>query len=147
MATPHLDTLNGLLRGELAATETYQQALRKVDSEHGALQLAQIRDEHSEAVSLLRKQIREFGGDPETSSGSWGTFAKAIESTAQLFGNGPALTALKQGEETGLSTYESAVQSHELPALTQSLINGVLLPQTRAHIATLERLQSLQHAS
>ncbi|WP_425614903.1 DUF2383 domain-containing protein [Anatilimnocola sp. NA78] len=146
MSAPHLDTLNSLLRGELAAIETYQQALQKLDSEHGALQLAQIRDEHSEAVSLLRKQIREFGGDPETSSGTWGTFAKAVESTAQLFGTSAALTALKQGEEHGRSDYEKAVHGQQLPASMQSLINGILLPQTRAHISTLERLQAVQHA-
>lgn len=146
MSAPHLQALNRLLRGELAAIETYQQALLKLDSEHGALQLAQIRDEHSDAVSLLRKQIREFGGDPETSSGTWGTFAKAVESTAQLFGTTAALAALKQGEEHGLSNYEQAVSTHELPNSSQSLINGILLPQTRAHITTLERLQAVQHA-
>jgi hypothetical protein len=146
MAMPHLETLNGLLRGELAATETYQLALARLDSEHGALQLAQIRDEHAEAVSLLRKQIREFGGDPETSSGTWGAFAKLVEGTAQIFGNSAALVALKQGEESGLSNYERAVSHHELPATSQSLINGILLPQTRSHIAALERLQALQHA-
>jgi uncharacterized protein (TIGR02284 family) len=144
MHAPHLDTLNGLLRGELAATETYQQALLQVDSEHGGTQLAQIRDEHSEAVSLLRKHIREFGGDPETSSGTWGTIAKAVEGTARLFGNSAALLALKQGEETGLSNYERAVAEDRLPLACKTMITGVLLPRTKAHIAALERLQAMQ---
>lgn len=146
MHAPHLDTLNGLLRGELAATETYQQALRQVDNEHGAAQLAQIRDEHSEAVSLLRKHIREFGGDPETSSGTWGTFAKAVEGTAQLFGNAAALATLKQGEEAGISNYERAVAEEELPLACKTMISTVLLPHTRAHLAALNRLQQLQQA-
>lgn len=147
MHAPHLDTLNGLLRGELAATETYQQALIKVDSEHGATQLAQIRDEHNEAVSLLRKHIREFGGDPDTSSGVWGTFAQAIEGAAKLFGNSAALAALKQGEEAGLSSYEYAIQEDRLPLACKTMITGVLVPRTRAHIAALDRLQSLQQVS
>jgi uncharacterized protein (TIGR02284 family) len=146
MHAPHLDTLNGLLRGELAATETYQQALRQVDNEHGASQLALIRDEHSEAVSLLRKHIREFGGDPETSSGTWGTFAKAIEGTAQLFGNAAALAALKQGEEAGIVNYEKAAAEDRLPLACKTMITGVLLPRTRAHLAALDRLQQIQHA-
>jgi uncharacterized protein (TIGR02284 family) len=146
MHAPHLDTLNGLLRGELAATETYQQALTQIDSEHGAQQLAQIRDEHSEAVSLLRKHIREFGGDPETSSGTWGTLVKAVEGTAQLFGNSAALAALKQGEETGLSNYESAVTGDRLPHACKTMITGILVPRTKAHIEALARLQEIQQA-
>lgn len=146
MHAPHLDTLNGLLRGELAATETYQQALQQVDSEHGAAQLALIRDEHSEAVSLLRKHIREFGGDPETSSGSWGTFAKAVESTAQIFGNAAALATLKQGEEAGIASYERAAAEDLLPLACKTMITTVLLPRTRAHLAALDRLQELQKA-
>lgn len=146
MHAPHLDTLNGLLRGELAATETYQQALEQIDTEHGAQQLAQIRDEHSEAVSLLRKHIREFGGDPETSSGTWGTLVKAVEGTAKLFGNSAALAALKQGEETGLSTYERLAADDRLPHACKTMISGVLVPRTRAHIEALSRLQEVQQA-
>ena len=44
-----IDTLNQLLRGELAATETYQQAMAKVGSEPGAAELRQIHDEHRDA--------------------------------------------------------------------------------------------------
>ncbi len=146
MRAPHLETLNSLLRGELAATETYQQALAQVDEEHGATQLAQIRDEHSLAVSLLRKHIREFGGDPATSSGSWGLVAKAIEGAAQWFGNTTALAALKQGEETGLSNYEQALEHEPLPFACITMIISVLVPQTRAHIEALSRLQSMQQA-
>ena len=146
MHAAHLDTLNGLLRGELAATETYQQALQQVDMKHGAAQLALIRDEHSEAVSLLRKHIREFGGDPETSSGTWGTFAKAVEGTAQIFGNAAALATLKQGEEAGITSYERAAAEDSLPLASKTMISTILLPRTRAHLAALDRLQELQQA-
>ena len=146
MHASHLDTLNGLLRGELAATETYRQALEQIDAEHGAQQLAQIRDEHSEAVSLLRKHIREFGGDPETNSGTWGTIVKAVEGTAKLFGNSAALAALKQGEESGLSTYEKLAGDDQLPHACKTMIGGILVPRTKAHIAALSRLQEIQQA-
>jgi len=45
-----VDTLNKLLRGEIAATETYQQALAKVGTEPGADALRRIHDEHREAA-------------------------------------------------------------------------------------------------
>ena len=62
------------------------------------------------------------------------------ESTLQVFGKTAALKALKEGEELGLSSYDNALQNAELPAECKWLINSQLVPQTKAHITTLERL-------
>ena len=51
--------LNALLRGELAATETYQQAMAKVGNEPGAADLTRIRDEHREAAKVS-KALRDL---------------------------------------------------------------------------------------
>src|SRR5436305_622331 len=92
------DTLNSLLRGELSATETYQQALAKVGTEPGAAELRQIHDEHREAANTLRIHVHQHDGKPDQGSGAWGAFAKAVEGTAKVFGNTAALKALKEGE-------------------------------------------------
>jgi uncharacterized protein (TIGR02284 family) len=133
-------TLNSLLRGELSATETYQQALAKVGQKRGASDLRQIHAEHREAANTLREHVHEHAGTPDQGSGAWGAFAKAVESTAKVFGNTAALKALKQGEEHGINSYESALKDSNLPMECQALIRSTLLPQTRAHVATLERL-------
>src|SRR6476659_6907369 len=86
-----VDTLNALLRGELAATETYQQALAKVGDEPDAAVLRQIHVEHREAANTLRKHVHEHGGKPDQRSGAWGAFAKTVEGAAKLFGNTAAL--------------------------------------------------------
>jgi uncharacterized protein (TIGR02284 family) len=135
-------TINGLLRGELAAVETYQQALAKVGEDKGAPQLRQIHQDHINAANALRKQIHSEGGEPTRSSGAWGTFASAVEGTAKLFGSSSALKALKEGEEHGLKDYEKALQDSELPSEAQALIRSSLVPQTRAHVATLEDMIS-----
>ncbi len=143
MATTHAtteNTLNSLLRGELSATETYQQALAKVDDERGASELRQIHLEHREAANTLRKHVHEHAGKPDQGSGAWGAFAKAVEGTAKVFGNTAALKALKQGEEHGINSYESALKDSNLPMECETLIRTQLLPQTRAHVAALERL-------
>jgi uncharacterized protein (TIGR02284 family) len=137
-----IDTLNQLLRGELAATETYQQAMAKVGSEPGADELRQIRDEHREAANTLRQHVHSHGGKPDQGSGAWGTFAKAIEGTAKVFGNTAALKALKEGEEHGLKSYEKALADDSLPEECKNLIRTKLLPATRAHIPVLDRLMS-----
>jgi uncharacterized protein (TIGR02284 family) len=133
------EPLNSLLRGELAAMETYQQALDRVSTEPGAFELRRIETEHRQAAEVLRQHIVQRGGKPATDSGAWGTWARAVEGTAKLFGNAAALRALKEGEEHGASSYESALQDPNLDAECKELITSTLLPRTRAHIPTLER--------
>ena len=139
-----ISRLNSLLRGELAATETYQQAMAKVGNDPGADQLRQIHVEHREAANTLRQHVHQHGGKPDQDSGSWGAFAKAVEGTAKVFGNAAALKALKEGEERGMKDYNDALQDPNLPEECKSLIRTKLLPQTQAHIPVLDRLMSAQ---
>ena len=74
-----VDTLNSLLRGELAATETYQQALDKVGNDSRASELRQIHIDHREAANTLRQHVHKMGGKPDQGSGAWGAFAKTVE--------------------------------------------------------------------
>lgn len=135
-----VDTLNKLLRCEIAATETYQQAMAKVGQEPAADALRQIHHEHRAAANTLRQHVHEHGGKPDQDSGSWGAFAKAVAGTAKLFGNAAALKALKEGEERGIQDYENALNDQALPADCRELIRTNLLPQTRSHIPVLDRM-------
>jgi len=135
-----IDCLNSLLRCELAATETYQQALAKVGEEPGAAELRRLHVEHREAANTLRKHIHEHGGKPVQGSGCWGTWAKTVEGAAKLFGDTAALKALKEGEEHGVKDYEKALTDEDLPADCKTLIRTQLLTQTQAHIPVLDRL-------
>ena len=49
-----IDTLNSLLRGELSACETYEQALQKFEGRVEAVELRQIHQEHEGATNTLR---------------------------------------------------------------------------------------------
>lgn len=138
------DTFNGLLRGELAATETYQQAMAKVGKGPGTDELRQVHVEHREAANTLRQHIRHLGDKPDQDSGAWGAFAKAVEGTAKIFGNSAAIKALKEGEETGVRDYEDALQDEDIPEEVRMLIRTKLLPQTRAHIVLIDRLMERQ---
>jgi uncharacterized protein (TIGR02284 family) len=135
-----ISVLNSLLRGELAAIETYQQALEKVGAEPGAEQLRHIHHEHRDSANSLRQLIHDYGGQPDQSSGAWGTFAKTMEATGKLFGNYAAVRVLKEGEEQGLRSYEEALRDEDLAVECKTLISQILLPQTRAHIRVLEHL-------
>jgi len=136
--------LNSLLRGELAATETYQQAMEKVKSGPGSDELSRLHVDHREAANTIRQHIHQVGGQPDKGSGAWGTWAKAVEGTAKLFGNTAALKALKEGEEHGIKEYEKALEDESLPQECKALIRTQLLPQTQAHIPVLDRLMEAQ---
>lgn len=143
-ATTTIDTLNSLLRGEIAATETYQQALDKVTDEPGVEDLRRIHREHRETANTLRQHVHDHGGKPDQGSGAWGKFSKFVEGTAKIFGNTAALKALKEGEEHGLKSYEDALKDGDMPMDCKTLIRGTFIPQTREHISTLDRLMAAQ---
>ena len=134
--------LGSLMRGELAAVETYRQALKKVedDSPQAADELKRIEQEHEEACSLLRDRMTSLGVEPPKSSGLWGAFSKAVEGGAKVLGNTAAIKALKEGEEHGVHDYEDALRDESLDGEIRQLITARLLPTTRAHVPVLDRL-------
>lgn len=135
------EVLNKLLRGEISAVETYEQALEKIDEDPRAAQLRQIRDEHQAAVNHLRSHVQDHTTEqPDDGSGWWGTWAKTVQGVAKLFGDKSSMKALKEGEEHGVKQYEDALEDENLSPDCKTLISTELLPQTRSHIQTLDRL-------
>jgi demethoxyubiquinone hydroxylase (CLK1/Coq7/Cat5 family) len=137
-----IERLNSLLRGELSAVETYQQALKRIGEDADGVQLRQLHHDHIEAANMLRTHVHQYGGEPEHGSGAWGLFAQAIERTASLIGNTAAMKALRAGEERGVKDYERALQELDIPPESQLLIRSDLLPRTRTHVHVLERLMT-----
>lgn len=140
-----VEPLNRLLRGELSAVETYQQALEKVSTRSCALELERIHVEHQQAVGLLREQIREFGGIADEGSGAWGLFAQTVEGTAALFGETAALKALKEGEEHGLKEYQEIMNDPSLRPEFKKLLTERLELRQKEHIDTLTRCINTLH--
>ena len=134
-----LETLNELLRGEMAAIETYRQALEVVEDGEPAETLRALRRHHRDAADVLWHHVEAHGGQPSEGSGAWGTFAKAVEGTARLLGNRLALKALVEGEEHGVKKYEQALRGG-LPLDCELLIRETLLPRQRQHLPLLNAL-------
>jgi bacterioferritin (cytochrome b1) len=134
--------LNSLLRGEIAAAETYRMAIDKVaGSESGSMEaglLREIQEEHGRAAQTIRDRIRELGGEAADSSGAWGVWAKTVQGTMSLFGDASSLKALKEGEEHGLKDYHDAIPS--LDVTSQQLVQNQLIPQQQRHIDLLDQM-------
>ena len=136
-----VEQLNSFLRGEMSAVETYQLALEKIDH------ISTVRDEllvnlksHQDRVMMLQDAIRALGGEPATSSGPWGTFAKVVERGAKTLGEKAAVAALEEGEDHGLRDYKSDID--ELDNNARVLVQNQLLP---AQQQTHDRLSALKH--
>lgn len=139
----NLKDLNKCLRGELAAVETYQKALEKNREQYGQevkfQQLAEILKDHQEAASQVRSLIQRMGGTPSDDSGAWGAWSRTVMGTAKLLGDKAALKALKEGEESGVKSYERVAQDLSAPADTKSLLAGIITMEQK-HVRELDRL-------
>ena len=137
-----IDRLNKLLRDELAALETYDQALGTFDKYPAALaELKRIRDDHRESVQVLREHITQHGGTPTETSGAWGALAAALTEAAKVIGPDTTLVDLKQGEERGLGDYKDALKKGDMPDDCRDLIQNKLLPRCSEHVASLDNIR------
>ena len=132
-----LDVLNDLLRGEIAAVETYDRAIEAFEQEPIATELHRIRTDHQYAVVALRERVTVVGGQPASAAGAWWAFATAVEADA---GPATAVAALAQGEKHESNDYEAALREPTLDPAAKDLIRRELLPKCRAHVAELDRL-------
>lgn len=138
------DTLVGLLKGEMSAMETYQKALEKVDGYPEGAQLRQIYMDHSHAVQVLRNLLMRYQVELPNSSGAWGTFANAVQSVANLFGDATALRALKLGEENGIKDYQKALDDPSVSTDIKAVIRSDLLRKSETHVPVLDSLMDQQ---
>ena len=129
-----IDQLNSFLRGELSAVESYRLALEKLDGASHRGTLLQCSKSHEDRVRLLSQAILARGGTPVTSSGAWGVFARAVESSAATFGEKAAILALEEGEDHGKNDYRRDLS--ELEPSARQLVETSLIPeQQRTHDA------------
>lgn len=137
-----IEACNGLLRGELAAVETYRQAQEKFAGRPQAETLAKLRAMHESHASIIRDHVVSMGGEASAGSGAWGTFAQAVEGTAKLFGESSALQALIQGEKQGIKDYEEALEDEHVMDSINAVYRSEFIPTLRRNVTTLEGLQT-----
>ncbi len=134
-----LGLLNSFLRGEISAVETYRQAIQKLGGAYS--QLADGMISHERRVGMLTDKIRSLGGVPATGSGLWGSWAKLVQGTADLFGERSAIAALESGEDHGRNDYRRELENLDDPV--RAWVERELLPlEERTHAAMSE----LKHA-
>jgi uncharacterized protein (TIGR02284 family) len=134
-----IDQLNSFLRGEMAAVETYQMALDKLDTASTARdELLVNLKSHQDRVMMLQDALTALGATPAESSGPWGTFAKAVEGAAKTLGDKMAVSALEEGEDHGLKDYKKDID--KLDPECRNIVARLLPQQQQTH----DRLSALK---
>jgi len=126
-----VDLLNSLVRGEIAAVETYDQAIEK----YGDPLIPELRENrncHHDRIAVLSARVRALGGTPSTSSGAWGVVAGVAQGGAKLLGKQAAISNLESGEDHGLEEYREAIDKLD-PGSASILLNDLLPAQERTH--------------
>jgi CBS domain-containing protein len=136
---PAGDSLSSLIKDELAAAETYRQALETVRG-HGAEELRRIESAHEEAALVLSERMKGFGGTPPVGTGLWGAWSKAIEDSDRFFGERAVLKLLKLGEEQAAADYARALKNEAVGPELSELIAKTLMPKTLEHAAAIESI-------
>lgn len=135
-----IECLNGLLRGEISAVETYNQARERITLPGVAPMLEDGQLSHHRRVQKLVKFIKNIGGEPSDDAGPWGAFANFLESSAGVFGDKASIDMLEQGEDHGLKVYRDELENCKDPA-AHSFIKDELLPaqeETHSVMANLK---------
>jgi demethoxyubiquinone hydroxylase (CLK1/Coq7/Cat5 family) len=129
LAERSTEKLSACLRGELAAVETYELALRHVNHEAARETLESILRSHQRRAELIHDKMARAGLRVPASSGAWGALAKAVQVGADLLSLSTAVAALEAGEDRGLRVYTSDLD--ECDHDTRYFIATTLLPEQR----------------
>ncbi|MFZ5479930.1 MAG: DUF2383 domain-containing protein [Myxococcota bacterium] len=140
------DRLNSFLRGEISAVETYRMVLDKLTSGQHRRVLEENFRSHERRISLLRDRIVQLGGKPSEGSGVWGAITKLFQGGANVFGEASAISALEEGEDTGLKQYRDSDGLTDLDTDSLRLIHNTLLPEQERTHAELARVKDLVSA-
>ena len=135
-----LDALISQCQGEIAAVDAYDRALKKFAGQPEEPTLAELREEHEDSITRLRKLIEDYGGKIPHEGGAWGSIANAVHTLTAMVNDEVPLQVLQKGEQIGVEGYEKALGDPELNDQDRQELSQ-LLARCRQH---LDRLQHLR---
>ena len=138
-----IESLNSLLRAELATVAGYQKTLRSLktkaatDTDH----ILRLSSDHQRTVAALHGSVQARGGSPVLVAGPWegsGADSLTAEDAVVMLESRPFVEALLGVEQRGLAAYEESLSS--LDADARELVELELIPRQKRHVAGLSAL-------
>lgn len=133
MEVTHLETF---YTTALAAADSYDVALNRIEESDLSKLFAKLRATHLEFADDLRKRIKRLGGDPEARTGLGEAAARTLTRIQSAGSVRDLLIAMRQGEENGVAMCREALEELELSGKTRSLLESY----SRAHIDSIRDL-------
>lgn len=130
--------IDELIRGEIAAVESFDTVINKVKDPAELDRLSEIRQDHQMAVEKLKSLVGTDFNDEIDGSGPWGAFTTAFAGGASFFGDEAAIRALQVGEQHGLNEYQEALADDGVKPEVKELIRSELIPSQERHLAIIE---------
>ncbi len=136
--------IDEILKGEIAAVESYEFIYDKVKTTQEIDILRKIHSEHVEEVEYWRQELIRDALLPQEHSGDIGMLAKSLLSALHIIGLKGSLYVLKQGEDLGLRIYHSKITSPLLNPIQRRHIQEVSIPNQEKHLFKLRQMLSLK---
>jgi uncharacterized protein (TIGR02284 family) len=133
-----IQQLNSFLRGELAAVETYRQALEKVSNPSITTALTDCLRSHQQRVEILERQITQLGGQPSVGAGAWGKFTKLVQGGANVLGSKATIAALEEGEDLRIRDYRDL---SKLDPASRTVVEQQVVPLAQASHQAMSSLK------
>ena len=126
-----IHVLNSFLRDEISAVETHKIAVSKMNHSSALEVLATNQASHEARIAEIKKEVLKLGGEPVTTSGLWGAFAKVVEGAAAMFSDKQSLSVLEEGEERGVNEYQGHLD--KVAPTMRPLVQRLLSEQLESH--------------
>ena len=139
-----VEQLKSFYRGEISAVEAYRQVMGSTYDQRFQAALRQNLASHQWRVQWLGQRIRELGGSTPTGSGPWGSFVKALETTATAIGQQASIAVLEEGEAHGVKDYRDDLPN--LDGESERFVRELVLPKQIESHRVISNLKSfLRH--
>jgi Domain of unknown function (DUF2383) len=139
---PTIATLNALLRGEIAASQSYALALSKLHASANRLVLEQCALSHDKRVQRLTGEVERLGGSAAVDPGVSAAFDKVRKQGSEMFGELSLIAALEEGESVAKDDYD--VDLTILEAGARAVLEVELKPEQLRTCQTMAALQAAQ---
>jgi demethoxyubiquinone hydroxylase (CLK1/Coq7/Cat5 family) len=136
-----LDLLVGFCKEELAAVQTYEQALTLAPLQKHSDVLGRCYASHARRAHLLQQRILVQGGRPPEGAGVWSSLVTVLETAAATISENLAILLLEEAEDRGVRRYRERLDDLDL-ANRAFVLEWIVPAQNMTHAA----MSALKHA-
>lgn len=139
-----VDLLTSFCKEELAAVQTYEQALTLPPLQKHSDVLGRCYASHARRAHLLQQRIQMLGGRAPEGAGVWSSLVTVLETAAATISENLAILLLEEAEDRGIRRYRERLDDLDL-ANREFMLEWIVPAQNMTH-AAMSALKHTGHA-